>query len=41
MWNENVEKQIEILKLYEFLEIGFGENYLVTPFVINFLQQTI
>ena len=41
MWNELVERQIEILQLYEFLEIGFGENYIVTPFLIDFLQETI
>lgn len=27
--------------MYEFLDFGFGKNYIVTPFVANYLEKTI
>lgn len=40
MW-AGAEKHIEIIQIYEFLEMGQGDNYTVIPFVINYLNQTM
>jgi hypothetical protein len=41
MWSGEVENSIKVIKLYEFLDLGFGEKFIVLPFVINFLQETV
>lgn len=40
MWAGS-EKLIEIIQIYEFLETGYGDKYVVTPFVVDFLHQTM
>jgi len=43
MWTStmSIEQQLEVIQIYEFLDFGFGSNYIVTPFVANYLQKTI
>jgi len=41
MWGENVEQQLKVIEIYDFFEIGFDDCYIVTPFVTNYLQETI
>jgi predicted aspartyl protease len=42
MWGQPVEQHLELIKVYEFLDTGFDEHYIiVTPFIVDYLQQTI
>jgi hypothetical protein len=43
MWGStiSVEQQLKTIEIYEFLDLGFGKSYIVTPFVANYLQKTI
>jgi hypothetical protein len=41
MWTDNVHLVLETIQLYEFFDTGFGDRYVLTPFVINYLQHSI
>jgi hypothetical protein len=41
MWGDNVHLVLETIQLYEFFDSGFGDRYVLTPFVINYLHHSI
>jgi hypothetical protein len=42
MYNDDtVQKHLDIIKKYEFLDTGRGDTNVLTPFVIHYCQSTI
>jgi uncharacterized membrane protein len=41
MWSDNVSQLLDIIKVYEFFDTGFGDRFVLTPFVINYLRHSI